>query len=94
MHDPLSTCPALFPVIESTDPAPTRSAPIDPRVTAAASAIGVACAARSGSTACAAIWVRVITAITTRMVVMSANGTCRRGSSASPAGTGMTSYPP
>ena len=94
IRDPLNTWPALLPVIEITEPTPTSSAPIDPSNTAAASAIGVLCAGRSGSRPCATTCASVITPITARIVRTSANGTCRRGSTASPAGTGTTSYPP
>ena len=59
-----------------------------------ASASGVLEAARSGSVPIATTCASVITIVTIMIVMISANGTAARGSLASPAGTGMTSYPP
>ena len=60
----------------------------------AASASGVLDAARPGSVPSATICTSVNRIVTMMIVMISANGTARLGSRASPAGTGTTSYPP
>ena len=94
MREPDNTCPALLPVIEITEPTTIISAPPAPMKSSAASASGVADAARFGSVPTATTCASVMTIVTTTMVMTSANGTWRRGLLASPAGTGTTSKPP
>ena len=81
----------LLPVIDSTAPTLTTSAPSAPMKTVAPSASGVRVAARSGSKPVATTEVSDMTAVTVTIVMTNANGTSRLGFAASPAGTPVTS---
>ncbi len=59
-----------------------------------ASASGVFDAVRDGSVPSATICTSVKMSVTMTIVMISANGTSRRGFLDSPAGSGITSYPP
>ena len=91
MREPVSTPPRLLPVIETTEPALMSNAPAAPMNSNEASASGVFDAARLGSVPIATICASVMMAVTAMIVATKANGTCRRGSVASPAGTPITS---
>ena len=76
MRDPLSTWPALLPVIEMTEPTPMSSAPADAQKHGRRVGNRRAWPATFGSTPCATICVSVMTIITDRIVATIANGTC------------------
>ena len=81
----------LLPSIEMTEPALMSNAPAVPMNSSEASASGVFAAARSGSVPIATSCTSTMMAVTATIVAMKANGKCRRGFVASPAGTPMTS---
>ncbi len=91
LRDPDNACPMLLPEVEKTAPSVNIAAPAVPRNTAAASASGVFDWASPGSVPSATTCAIVITIVTMTIVMMSANGTVRRGSRVSPATTGTTS---
>ena len=81
----------LLPLVEQIAPKVMSAAPAPPRKSDAASASGVFDDVSDGSVPSATTCESVITAAAITIVMTSANGTARRGSRASPAGTGTTS---